>query len=83
MRPSCEYVTEWWEMKQALQKIITPAVVFILFAATTLISDGASLLFGVDASSKMATIVRYIGQIFTVLAGLFFIESPRQYSRLG
>ncbi len=38
MRPSCEYVTEWWEMA-SLQKII--AVVYPLCRNDT---DGASLL---------------------------------------
>lgn len=61
-------------MKQALRQIITPAVIFVLFAATTLISDGASLLLGGDATSRMATIARYIGQIFTVLSGLYLLN---------
>ncbi len=60
-------------MRQTLQKIVPPAIIFLLCVAVALISDGASHLFGGGATGHVATISNYILQILIVLSGLFLL----------
>lgn len=60
-------------MRQALQKIVPPAILFLLCVAVALISDGATTFFTSDSASRVAAVSNYVVQILTVLTGLFLL----------
>ncbi|WP_218673799.1 mechanosensitive ion channel family protein [Candidatus Entotheonella palauensis] len=60
-------------MRQILQKIIPPAMIFLLFVAVALISNGASGFFYGDVTNRVVTVSNYVVQILAVLSGLYLL----------
>ena len=60
-------------MRQALRKIIPPAIIFLMCATATLISTGALQLYGGDVTNWVVAVPNYIVQMLTVFSGLFLL----------
>jgi small-conductance mechanosensitive channel/CRP-like cAMP-binding protein len=59
-------------MKPAPQKIIPPAIIFLLCIIVAMIGGGASHLFSHN-TSRVMLVLNYVLQILAVLSGLFFL----------